>query len=277
MNISLIKVLITGGNGQVARTLSLHPRAREFQLIGCVRKDLDITSVVSINNAIAKFTPQVIINTAAYTAVDKAEKEIDLANLHNHLGAENLACACEEHQIPLIHLSTDYIFDGTKKAAYLEDDTANPINQYGKSKWLGEQAVSKQCKQHIILRVSGVFSEHGNNFFNTMLKLAQNKTEIRVVADQITCPTYAGDIADAIFSIIKKPGHWGSYHYCSTPEISWHQFAEAILHRDVTAITTAEYPTAAKRPAYSVLDCTKIETVFGITQPSWQQAIWKLQ
>jgi dTDP-4-dehydrorhamnose reductase len=277
MNNSSLKILITGGNGQIAHALSLHPRAREFQITSCARQDLDITSVASINKAFEKFEPQVIINTAAYTAVDKAEQEIDLANLANHLGAENLACICEEHHIPLIHLSTDYIFDGTNNAGYSEDDPPNPINQYGKSKWLGEQAVNKQCEQHIILRVSGVFSEHGNNFFNTMLKLAKNKTAIRVVADQITCPTYAGDIADAIFTIIKKPGHWGTYHYCSTPEISWHQFAKAILDQDITAITTAEYPTPAKRPAYSVLNCNKIESIFGIKQPSWQHALWKLQ
>lgn len=276
MNNSLPKILITGGNGQLGRSLSLHTRAREFQVVSCARQDLDITSLTSIKNAIAKFEPQIIINTAAYTAVDKAEQEIDLANSSNHLGAENLACICEEYQMPLIHLSTDYVFDGTKKAAYKEDDVVNPINQYGKSKWLGEQAVSKQCKQHIILRVSGIFSEHGNNFFNTMLRLAQSKTNIRVVDDQVTCPTYASDIADTIFTIVKNPGHWGIYHYCSTPEVSWHQFAEAILNHEVTAITTAEYKTAAKRPPYSVLDCTKIKTVFGIKQPSWQQAIWKL-
>lgn len=278
MTNSLLKVLVTGGSGQLGQALAHHPRAKEVKLIPCARPDLDITNPTSIANAFAKFEPDLIINAAAYTAVDKAEEEFENADSVNHLGAKNIAKACAEHHIPLIHISTDYIFDGTKNAAYVENDTPNPLNMYGKTKWLGEQAVRENCKEHIILRVSGVFSEHGQNFFKTMLKLSTNP-DLKVVSDQITCPTYAGDIANTIYTIIKKLDlkKFGTYHYCSTPETSWHHFAEVILHREIKAITTDQYPTAAKRPSHSVLDCQKIISDYAIQQPSWERAIWTLQ
>lgn len=277
MTNSLPKLLITGGSGQLAQALLHHARASEFRLINCTRTDLDITDMSSIHQAISTFMPDVIINTAAYTSVDKAEEDVIMANLVNHIGAKNLAIACEEAGLPLFHISTDYVFDGQKNTPYQEHDTANPINTYGKSKWLGEQAVREHCHRYVILRTSGVFSEYGHNFFKTMLRLGNNKTDLRVVADQTTCPTYAGDIADAIFTIAHKKTHWGIYHYCSSPPVSWHHFAETILKRHIQAITTVQYPTAAKRPLYTALDCNKIAEDYGINQPLWQQAVMQLR
>lgn len=279
------KILITGGDGQLACALRNHLLAHEFQITACSRAEIDITKLSSVKKAIDHYSPDILINTAAYTGVDKAEHEIEQAMGVNHLGAQNLAIACEKYQIPLIHLSTDYIFDGTKTCSYLEDDKANPINIYGKSKWLGEQAVREQCEQHIILRVSGVFGEYGNNFLKTMLHLALKRKELCVVDDQITCQTYTGDIAGALYAIVKNPHHWGTYHYCSADSFSWHQFAMAIIeeakkHRKfqvekIQAITTAEYPAAVKRPAYSVLDCGRIKKDYEIRQPLLRTAIEK--
>ena len=204
---------------------------------------------------IEAFSPDIIINTAAYTAVDKAEEEADLAMLINHQGAKTLLLPAIKIKFHSFIYPTDYIFDG-QKLPYVEDDSANPINIYGKSKWLGEEAIREQCNQHIILRVSAVFSEYGNNFLKTILRLANDKKELKIVADQITCPTYAGNIATVIYAMIADLRHWGTWHYCDSPEVSWHQFASDIIqeakkHRPllvekIHAISSAEYKTAAK-------------------------------
>lgn len=284
MSAYLPKLLITGGKGQLASALCHHPLAREYDVIACGRETLDIASLASVERAVLQFMPEVVINTAAYVAVDKAEQEKELAMHANQLGAEHLASVCQKYQIPLIHISTDYLFDGVKTSPYHENDAPNPINVYGQSKYLGEQAV-RQHEAHIILRVSGIFSQYGNNFLKTMLRLADERKELRIVADQITCPTYASDIAAAIFALMMQPSHWGTYHYCSTQPVSWHQFATAIFTEakkykklqveEVNAVTMAEYPTPAKRPKYSVFDCTKIKNNFGIVQPSWELGIKK--
>src|SRR3990167_1428435 len=269
--------LITGGNGQIACALAQH-KLPTSKLILLPRETLDITNYAAVSDAINTYAPRWIINTAAYTAVDRAEDEPELANLINHQGAANIAEIARTGNIPLLHLSTDYVFDGDQRNPYSEDDPVNPRNQYGKSKWLGEIAVRKYCPQHIILRISGVFSEHGNNFFKTMLKLKTNNQPISVVADQITCPTYANDIANVIFNIIqqcseKKSVPWGTYHYCNTPIVSWHQFAMAILQCEISPITTAETNRKASRPVNACLDCSKILTNFGIQQADWREAI----
>jgi len=283
MNSYLPKILITGSNGQVGASLRQHSAASDFHLAACTREELDISDMASVQRALAAHTPDIIINTAAYTAVDKAEQEQQQCDRANHIGPRNLAIACRKQQIPLIHLSTDYIFPGTQSVPYREDDRANPVNYYGAAKWLGEQAIQEQCEQYIILRVSGVFSEHGSNFPKTILRLARERKQLRIVADQITCPTYAGDIAGTIFALAKNLSHWGTYHYCSRAPVSWHQFAVAIITEagrheklaveEIAAITTATFPTAAKRPAYSVLDCGKIEKDYRIRQPSWKKAL----
>lgn len=280
------KILVTGGRGQLASALAHHPLASQFTLMFCDKDELDITQSASINKAISKFLPDIIINTAAYTAVDQAEEEASIADRVNHIGAGQLAIACEKNQIKLIHLSTDYIFDGSKDGKYLEDDEARPVNIYGKSKWDGERAIRNACKNHIILRVSGVFSEYGNNFLRTMLKLARERSSLRVVSDQITCPTYAGDIASALFIICNQPSFQGTLHYSSMESVSWYDFAQAIidearLHEKLAAdeikpVTSAEYPTAARRPRSSVLDCHKISEVYRIDQPSWREAVARI-
>lgn len=282
----LPKILITGSNGQLGHALLASSFAREFQIMKCGRDELDITNLTAIQDALTEFSPDIIINAAAYTAVDKAESETEQAVLANHIGAENLALACEYQQISLIHVSTDYVFDGQKAAPYREQDAVNPINFYGESKWLGEQAVREQCEKHIILRVSGVFSEYGNNFLKTMLRLAKERKELNIVADQITCPTYAGHIANAIFSLIHSEPKWGTYHYCDKNPVSWHEFATAIIDaarqfmslsvENINAITTAEYPLPAKRPPYSVLDCHKLEKEYGIKQSEWTSPLNKI-
>jgi len=269
----LAKVLITGSEGQLGSALYHHPLAAHFKLVGCTRQEMDITDANAIEQAIISLAPDIIINTAAYTMVDRAEQEIEKAEHINHFGAHTLASACHNHGIPLIHLSTDYVFDGEKGRPYLEDDATHPINYYGKTKCLGEIAVRAQQTQHIILRVSGVFSEYGTNFLKTMLRLVQEKKALRVIADQMTCPTYAGDIAKAVYTMLMQPLHFGTYHFCSLMPVTWHQFATAILNQPIQAITSADYPTAAKRPVHSVLDCSKIQSDYGIMQPSWEIAI----
>jgi dTDP-4-dehydrorhamnose reductase len=270
----LPKILVTGGNGQIASALRSHAGAKEFEIIFCTHHDMDITNPDAIKKVFAQHQPNFIINTAAYTAVDKAESEHEQAMAINHLGALQLAIACAEYQIPLIQLSTDYIFDGTQTHAYIESDLANPINMYGESKWLGEEAVRQQLSEHIILRVSGVFSEFGTNFLKSILRLAKEKEELRIVADQTTCPTYAGAIAGLLYSLVKKPPIWGTYHYCSTKPLSWYDFAIAIINeakkhtaisvKNIVAIPTADYLTPAKRPLNAILNCSKIQTQFNL-------------
>lgn len=283
MTIYLPKVLITGGRGQLATALTKHPLADKFSITACTHAELDISQPTSIEFAITKYLPDLIINTAAYTAVDEAEEHASAADKANHIGAGQLALLCNKNQIKLLHVSTDYIFDGSKGDAYDEDDPSCPINIYGKSKWEGEQAIRSNCPNHLILRVSGVFSEYGNNFLKTIYKLARERSTLRVVSDQITCPTYAGDIAGAIWNMCLAPSHKGTYHYCSDEAVSWYDFANEIVNEsrlheklaadEILAISSSEYPTAAKRPKHSVLNCEKIKTTFDINQPSWRDAV----
>ncbi len=279
----LPKILITGGNGQLAKALQHHALAKQFILQIYSHQLFDITQPQMIEKIIAREQPDFIINTAAYTAVDKAEYESEQALFVNYYGAKNLAIACEKYHIPLLHLSTDYVFDGQQIKAYVEHDPINPLNIYGKSKCLGEKSIREACEQHIILRVSGVFSEYGNNFVKTILRLAQEKNELRIVADQITCLTYASDIALVLFKLIQIKNHWGTYHYCNSDALSWYDFAVNILEiaaphyhfavKKIQAITGDEYISAAKRPRYSVLNCKRIEQIFHLSQVSWRAGI----
>ncbi|WP_172622786.1 dTDP-4-dehydrorhamnose reductase [Aquicella siphonis] len=280
-----LKILVTGGAGQLANALRAYQHTR-FHLVAATRSDLDITQEASIQKAISRHKPDLIVNAAAYTAVDKAEQEQDAAMRVNHLGAQNIAAACRKNRIPLIHLSTDYLFDGHSKTPYREEDTCHPLNIYGKSKWLGEQAVREQCEEHVILRVSAVFSEFGHNFLKTMLRLAAERDELRVIADQVTCPTYAGHIAKVIYDLADKSSPWGTYHYCDTAPVSWHQFASVIIQEanrhkklrvtKIHPVPAAEYHTPAMRPAFSVLDCHKIASDYQITQAAWMDAVKKI-
>ncbi|MBB1428313.1 dTDP-4-dehydrorhamnose reductase [Shewanella sp. SG44-2] len=284
-----MKILITGKNGQVGSCLvDQLSIMSDVTLLALDRVQLDITDESEVNKIIAEFNPNIIINAAAYTAVDKAEQESLLAYAINRDGPHNLAVAANTINAAIIHISTDYVFAGDCSASYTESDKTNPQGEYGLSKLAGEQAVAQACSRHIILRTAWVFSEHGNNFVKTMLRLAKTKNSLDVVADQFGGPTYAGDIACAIIKIAKSivSGNkaYGIYHYSGFPYVSWFQFSKKIFEIaldqkiishviQLSAITTSDYPTPAKRPANSKLDCHKILNNFSIKQSNWQEAL----
>ncbi len=283
-----LKVALTGANGQLGYQL-VKKLADKVTLLALDRAALDITNSAEVVETLSAFAPDVIINAAAYTAVDKAEQEPELAKAINETGPENLAKVAAKLDAVLIHVSTDYVFDGQSDKPYVETNATNPQSIYGLTKLNGEQAVAKHCAKHLILRTAWVFAEHGNNFVKTMLRLAESRPELGVVADQIGGPTYAGDIAEAIISIVSQLSaenerRYGVYHYSGAPYVSWHQFACSIFQQalqqqlivqapKVNAITTAEYPTPAKRPAFSMLDCSKIQQVFAVLPSNWQTAL----
>lgn len=285
---SQLKVALTGASGQLGCSLSKIMGDR-VNLLKLDRVTLDITESTQVSEILSVFAPDVIINAAAYTAVDKAEQEPELAEAINSKGPENLAKIATKLDAVLIHVSTDYVFDGRSKKPYEETDDTNPQSVYGLTKLQGEQAIAKNCDRHIILRTAWLFSEYGNNFVKTMLRLAQVRRELGVVADQIGGPTYAGDIADAIISIISQlnPANdhrFGLYHYSGEPYVSWYQFANDIFTQAVqqrlivkeprvNPITTVEYPTPAKRPAFSMLNCSKIKQNFDVSPSNWQTAL----
>lgn len=283
-----LKIAIAGANGQLGFQL-VKKLTGKVQLAAYDRDSLDISDPAKVEQVLSYFAPDIIINAAAYTAVDKAEQEGVLTDAINHKGAENLARTAKSLGAVLIHVSTDYVFDGKSSIPYVEDDLTNPQSVYGKSKLDGEQAIKLHCNRYFILRTAWVFCEHGNNFVKTMLRLAQSRTELGVVADQKGGPTYAGDIADAIISMVSQihstdEQRWGVYHYSGAPYVSWYEFANAVFTEayrqklivsipTVNAITTAQYPTPAKRPAFSMLDCTKIKRHFGIEPSDWHKAL----
>ncbi|MBQ9259291.1 MAG: dTDP-4-dehydrorhamnose reductase [Neisseriaceae bacterium] len=267
--------LITGAGGQVGQELQrLLPQANAL-----THSQLDIGDISAVRNAVQAFKPHAIINAAAYTAVDKAEEEVEKAYLINHIGAKNLAIASEEQNAILLHISTDYVFDGNKTEPYGETDTTNPQSVYGKSKLLGEQAVLAHCEKAMILRTAWVFGRYGKNFVKTMLQLGTTRNHLRIVADQFGSPTEAQDIANALICMAKNP-QFGIYHYSGMPYVSWFEFAQkifqaaekqSILHApQLEAITSEEYPTAAKRPKNSRLNLDKITNTFGILPSDWQ-------
>ncbi len=287
MNTSLPKIIITGGQGQLSQALFHHDLAKQFNLFFYSKSQLDITDISSLETTFKQINPDYVINTAAYTAVDKAENDKALAQSINVMGAKNLAQMCECFSIPLIHLSTDYVFEGTKNQPYSEQDDTQPLNYYGYTKLAGEEAVRSYCNKHIILRVSGIFSEYQHNFFKTMLKLAKEKQELRIVADQITSPTYAGDIAHAIFSMLAHTNkNWGIYHYCSEKPTSWYEFTLAIIKRlqpfadylvkQVIPISSNEYKMLARRPLYSFMSSKKVREDYQIMTPNWETNLDKL-
>jgi len=277
-----MRILLTGANGQLGRCIQDRvPKGCEIYAASSA--ELDITNADKVLSVVSEFKPNVIINAAAYTAVDKAESESDLAMLVNAVGPENLAIAAKEHRARLIHVSTDYVFDGNSETPYLESDPTNPLGCYGKSKLDGELAVAKVLPDSIILRTAWVFSEYGNNFLKTMLRLGSERETLGIVADQYGCPTYAGDIAIAIFQLINKNSEGGIYHYCGDRSVSWHQFAEEIFHQAVSLnklpgspslnpLSTNEYPTQALRPAYSILSTSKA-VMQGIQPSKWKVAV----
>lgn len=286
----MMKLLIIGHKGQLGYDLQKQADEKSFEYQGLDLPELDITNAAQVEKQIADSKASLLINSAAYTAVDKAESEPELAFKVNRDGAANLAHACKNLHIPMIHISTDYVFDGLKNNPYCEEDTVNPSGVYGISKEEGERAVCNILESHIIIRTAWLYGTHGNNFVKTMLRLCQERETLRVVADQHGCPTCAADLAEAIVTIADhlRNGRkmiWGTYHYCGQGITTWHEFTEKILEyaasyisvktRKVEAITTAEYPTPAKRPAYSALNCDKIAENFEIMTKPWQESLKK--
>lgn len=287
----MLNVLITGAQGQVGAEL-VKTAPTEFKTIGLGSKQLDITNQQHIQSALAKYKPDLIINAAAYTAVDKAESDADTAFAVNEQGVAWLAQAANAAHIPLFHISTDYVFDGTANTPYTETDPANPQSVYGASKLAGEQALASTLSQHIILRTSWVFGATGNNFVKTMLRLAAERDELSVVADQHGCPTSANSIAKTLWQLAQLYADqgslpWGTYHFSNAPACTWHDFAGEIFEQAVNIglldktptlhpITTAEYPTPAQRPAWSVFDCSKIEHLLQRKTQHWRQQLSEL-
>ncbi len=283
-----MRILVTGAKGQVGSELVLEGRQRGLHILATGREELDISREDAVNEYFCKQKPDVVINAAAYTAVDKAESEPELAYAINRDGAINLARACAKNRIPLLHISTDYVFDGTKEGPYAETDTPNPQCIYGKSKLEGERAIEAVLEEYIILRVSWVFGANGNNFVKTMLRLGREKDVLKVVSDQYGGPTWAGAIAVTLLDMVKRLGNgngisWGIYHYSGAPSTSWHGFAEVVFEEAekmevvksrprIEAISTSEYPTPARRPQNSILDCKQIERL-NICRPDWSAGL----
>ncbi|ASA55895.1 dTDP-4-dehydrorhamnose reductase [Vibrio gazogenes] len=288
-----MKVLITGCKGQVGHCLVEKLINKNATFLAVDKEQLDITDQVAVMKLIKEFSPDVIINAAAYTAVDKAESEADLAYKINRDGVKYLAQAATMVDAAILHISTDYVFEGNSNQPYTESDATNPTSIYGKSKLAGELAVQKECARHIIIRTAWVFGEHGNNFVKTMLKLGRQRNALGIVADQVGGPTYAGDIASVLINIAeqivsKAPIEYGIYHFSGLPHVSWFDFANHIfdvalaqnllVQKPVlSAITTEMYPTPARRPANSKLAITKIEHHFGIDASDWQNALNNLK
>lgn len=270
-------ILVFGKTGQVARELqALAP------VIALGREEVDLVISGACSAAIEHYAPTAVINAAAYTAVDRAEDEEELATQVNGAAPAEMARACAAREIPFVHLSTDYVFDGSGETPRRPDDPVAPISAYGRSKLAGEKGVSRAGGRYAILRTSWVFSAHGQNFVKTMLRLGAERDQLRVVADQIGGPTPAAAIAQACLTIAEQlvhdPSKSGTYHFAGSPDTPWADFARAIFAQaglacDVVDIGTADYPTPARRPANSRLDCSATKSVFGIKPPDWQDGL----
>jgi dTDP-4-dehydrorhamnose reductase len=277
-------IAIVGRNGQLGWELVKQGDALGLEMLALGSADIDVTRSESIGGCLKAGAVELVINAAAYTAVDRAETEKKRAFEVNRDGPANLAGFCARAGIPLVHVSTDYVFDGSKAGAYREDDPVAPIGVYGQSKAAGEIEVRRISPKHLIVRTAWLYGVHGHNFVKTMLRLRREKKTIKVVDDQTGCPTYAADLARAILSMTdhilgRKKTRWGTYHYCGAGSVTWCGFAKAIFEiaakyeaadtPKVIPITSAEYPTPVKRPPNSVLDCSKIENQFGIQPRPW--------
>ena len=274
-----MKILVLGSKGQLGRCLYDQLLSTDHDVFYTSRDQIDIADFNRTKRQLLDLSPDVVINATAYTAVDKAEEDQETADLINHLAVANIADACHELACWLIHISTDYVFDGRSNVPYKEDDQTNPQGVYGKTKLQGEKAIQSSGCKHVIIRTAWVFSEYGNNFLKTILRLGAERSELRIVGDQVGCPTYAQDIAKAIMTILEsfksKEVTSGLYHFSGNFCCSWAVFSQAIFDEalelkviaskpNVVAITTKEFPTLAKRPAQSQLNSDKITTNFGI-------------
>jgi dTDP-4-dehydrorhamnose reductase len=277
-------ILITGSNGQLGNEIkTLAKDYLNYHYFFTDKDDLDITNIEDINNYMQQHNIHIIINCAAYTNVDKAEREIKLADEINHIGAKNLAILSKKYNLKLVHISTDYVFDGTNFKPYVENDKTHPINIYGKTKFAGENSILKQnLNNSIIIRTSWVYSSFGNNFVKTMLELGREKQQLDVIFDQIGTPTYAKDLAKVILEILPKIDNNATqiYNYSNEGVASWYDFAKEImsiakLDCEILPIEGKDYKTAAKRPFYSVLNKNKIKQDFGVKIPHWKESLQK--
>lgn len=286
-----LKILVCGATGQIGRSLTTQAQARGLDVIGMSHQQMDLTDARQVQRTVERLRPGLIINAAAFTQVDAAEGNARLAYAVNRDGAALLAGAAAGLAIPLFHLSTDYVFDGQARSPYKESDRTAPLGVYGASKLEGEHAIAQRLERHLILRTSWVYGEHGGNFVKSMLRLGA-RPELRVVDDQIGCPTSAERIASVLLELAHRHATgeelaWGLYHYSGRSPCSWHAFACEIFRQakqagliqripKLVAIPTSQYPTPARRPAWSVLDCSRFETSFGLDTVEWSADLAQL-
>ena len=275
-----MKILVTGASGQLGSEIKeLSVNYTDDTFIFVDREEMALDDLTQVLSVIENVNPDLIISGGAYTAVDKAESEAELVDLINHQAVAIMAEWAKQNNRKLIHISTDYVFQGTSSTPLKENEPTNPINVYGLTKQRGEEAIISSDADAIIIRTAWVYSSYGANFVKTMIRLMTDREEISVIGDQIGSPTYAHDLAQVILKIVHSD-RWikGIYHFSNEGEISWYDFAVAIkelknLDCNIKPITTAEYPTAAKRPSYSLLDKTKIKQTFGVAVPEWKQSL----
>jgi len=278
-------VLVTGSSGQLGQSLQhIAPNHKAIQFVFCTSSDLNITDIAQCHAVFEQYQPDYCINAAAYTAVDKAESEPEKAYAINVTGAKNIAEVCKAYNTVLLHISTDFVFDGRKKSPYNEEDLPNPTGVYGQTKLDGEIEVQQAWEKHFIIRTSWVYSQFGNNFMKTMLRLASERDTISVVNDQIGTPTYAVDLANALVQLMgvdnQQPinHNFGIYNFSNEGQCSWYDFAKKIfevnnIQIDLKAIPSSSFPTPAKRPKYSVLDKNKIKKTFHLNIKTWEESL----
>ncbi len=285
-------LLLTGAGGQLGHEVARQAAVHGLSIRAFARAELDITDRTAVDGAVGALKPKVIVNAAAYTAVDKAESDRAAAFAVNCDGPAHLAGAAERHGAAILHVSTDYVFDGTKQGAYVETDPVAPLGAYGESKEAGEAAVRAATDRHIILRTAWVFGAHGSNFVKTMLRLGRERDQLRVVDDQTGCPTYAADLAEVVLHLARRVADdampqdgFGTFHCAAGPQTTWCGFARTIFELSasrlgkvpqVQAIPTSAYPTPAKRPANSALDCSRLQRVHGLDLPPWPDALGRM-
>ena len=276
-------ILVTGGKGQLAQALGLAARMRDLQVVVTGRPEFDFDHPATVSDVFSRLQPKVVINAAAFTAVDAAETQVNEAYRANADGPGQLAALCRAGGARMVHVSTDYVFDGARMVAYRETDATAPTGVYGASKLAGENAVRTTLEDAVVLRTSWVYAPRGKNFLLTMVQAARRGVDLRVVADQRGCPTSALDLAHAILDIVTQPlWRGGVYHAAGTGEATWHEFACAILDRaarhglrrpEITPITTADWPTPARRPPDSRLDCGLLRETYDIELPHWRHSM----
>jgi len=283
-----MKILVTGSKGQVGWELRNKGVDQGLTITGVDIEEIDIADKRAVEELVGDVAADLVVNAAAYTAVDAAEENAQLAFQVNRDGPANLATACRQGKTPLVHISTDYVYGGDQEGAYGEDDPMAPLGVYAQSKADGDQAVATLLAEHVILRTAWVYGVHGHNFVKTMLRLGQEREQLSVVDDQTGCPTDAADLADAILAIAhqirqRENMQWGVYHFCGRGQTTWYGFATEIFRlasqyetfkvKSVEPVPTSAYPTPAKRPANSVLDCSKIKRSFNIVPRTWEESL----